>query len=325
MHKNFKISNNERRILSYLDLNARIHFSLIGKKLHKSQQQISFIVDRLKKKEIIRNFYTIVDYSKLGLLNFRVYFKVSYLNEKKVDEFIKFLTADSYSSWISLCGGRYDVICTFFAFNVSQFNKHLRDIIEQFHEQISMFSVLTTIVIRNFGRKYLSGSPIVKELFIGGDRFTERLDETDISILKDLSHNARMSSVEISNKLSVTPKTIINRINSLEKKQIILGYKPFLNLHIPNYQSSLIIIKYHNVSSVLENKLISFLKIHYNVLSIVNTIGEWDIEITVEAEDQKQVRIIEVEIRQKFALLIQHIESIPLYQSHKLSYFPSIL
>jgi Lrp/AsnC family transcriptional regulator, leucine-responsive regulatory protein len=326
MLNNHNLNVNEKKIISYLDLNARIPYSLIGKRLKKSQQQVSFIVERLKKREIIKNFYTMIDYSKLDLLNFRVYFKVSYVNEKKLNEFNDYLISDSHTSWVCLCGGKYDVICTFFAKNVSQFNKHLRGIIEKFPEQINDFSVLTTIVLRNFGRKYLSHSLRNNdEYFVGGDRDPEVLDEIDHTILKELSVNARKSSVEISNELSVTPKTIINRIKNLEDKEIILGYKPLLNLSNINYHASLILIKFHNISSKLENELINYLKIHPNVFSLVKTIGEWDIEITIEAQDAKQIRKIEVEIRQKFALLIQHIETVPLYNSSKLSYYPGFL
>ncbi|MBT4541316.1 Lrp/AsnC family transcriptional regulator [Candidatus Woesearchaeota archaeon] len=325
MPKNNKLNVNEKKILALLDQNARMPFSLIGKRLKKSQQQVSFIVDRLKKRDIIKSFYTIIDYSKLDILNFRVYFKVSYVNEKKLDEFIKYLISDPYSSWVSSCGGRYDVICTFFASNVSQFNKHLRSIIEQFPEQINTFSVLTTIILRNFGRKYLSVKPANNELFVGGDRIPEILDEIDLVILKNLSEDARKSSVEISNSLNVTPKTIINRIKSLENKQIILGYKPLINLQSINYTPVLILIKFHNISSVLENELVNYLKFNSNVFSLVKTIGEWDMEITIETQDQKQVRKIELEIRQKFALLIQQIELIPLYQPHKMRFMPGIV
>ena len=162
-------------------------------------------------------------------------------------------------------------------------------------------------------------------MFVGGDREQESLDEIDMVILSNISEDARKNSVDISNSLKVTPKTIINHLKSLEKKKVILGYKPLINLQSINYTSIMILIKFHNVSSVLENKLVNYLKFNPNVFSIVKTIGEWDMEITIEAEDQKHVRKIELEIRQRFALLIQYIESIPLYQPHKMRFVPGFV
>ena len=50
MSKIYKLTVNEKKIISCLDLNARMPYSLIGKRLKKSQQQVNFIVERLKKK-----------------------------------------------------------------------------------------------------------------------------------------------------------------------------------------------------------------------------------------------------------------------------------
>ena len=83
--------------------------------------------------------------------------------------------------------------------------------------------------------------------------------------------------------------------------------------------------RYHNVSANLENKLILYLKTHPNVIEVVKTLGEWDIEIHLEAPSSIDLRKIEMEIRQKFGLLIQRIETVPLYKTYKLNYFPSFL
>ena len=91
------------------------------------------------------------------------------------------------------------------------------------------------------------------------------------------------------------------------------------------YTSTLLLIKYHNISSELENKLISYLKMHPNVVSAVKTLGEWDIEVEIEVEERTELRKIEMEIRQKFALLIQQIEGISIYQVYKKNFFPRFL
>ncbi|MBW3000174.1 Lrp/AsnC family transcriptional regulator, partial [Candidatus Woesearchaeota archaeon] len=137
--------------------------------------------------------------------------------------------------------------------------------------------------------------------------------------------DARKNSVLISNKLSLASKTVINRIKKLQKRKIIRGFKPLLNLQKAGYNSNLLMIKYHNISSELEDELINYLKMHASVISVVKTLGEWDIEIEIEAEEEKEIRKVEVEIRQKFALLIQQIDSIPLYQSYKKTFFPKFL
>jgi DNA-binding Lrp family transcriptional regulator len=276
-------------------------------------------------KDIISKFYPLIDYSKLNLLQFRVYFKVNYITEGKLKELINFLEKEEQTGWTASCGGSYDLICTFFAFNPSSFNKKLKEIIEEFPDLIKNYDILTTIVIRNFGRKFLSKTnENPKQIILGGDREPEEIDEKDRVILEILDKNARETSVKIGNKIGVNYKTVLNRIKELEKREIIKGFGQILNLTNANYHSNLLMIRYHNISSKLEDKLIKYLHVHPNIISAVKTIGKWDVEIEIETLDEEDLRKIEIEIRHNFALLIHEIESIPLYQTHTKTFLPNI-
>lgn len=314
----------EKLVLGSLEKNARTPLSLIGKRIRKSQQQVSYTVSSLIDKGVIKGFYSIIEYSKLNVINFRVFFKVSYYDKKKFDEIIEYLTTDPHTSWVVGCGGKYDLICTFFTPNPSQFNKALKSLIAKFPKHLQNYSVLTTVVLRSFGRKYLfEGLP--KQKIFGGDREPEDIDELDLKILNEISENARKSSVKIAAALNITPKTVIERIKRLKKLKVIRGFKPILDSDKMGCVSSLLLIKYHNVSVELENELVDYLKAHPNVLSIVKTLGEWDIEVDVETTNPLELRKIEMEIRQKFSLLIHQIESIPLYTTYRQNYFPKFL
>ena len=315
----------ERLVLGRLELNARIQFSTLGRQIRKSQQQVSYTVNSLVEKGVIRQFYPLMDYSKLDSLNFRVYFKVVYISQEKFDEMVQYLIAEPHTAWIAGCGGRYDLICTFLALNPSQFNKTLRGIMEKFPEQLQNYTVLTTIVITQFGRKYLFRHDLLPAVIIGGDRKPEKVDETDLHILQVLAEDGRASAVRIGQLFSMSPKTVIERIKRLQERKIILGFRPSLNPRKMNYISALLTIKYHNISIEMEKSLISHLKAHPNVVSIAKTLGEWDIEIITEAPDIMELRKTEMEIRQKFTVLIQQIESVPLYKIYKTNFFPKFL
>jgi DNA-binding Lrp family transcriptional regulator len=264
-------------------------------------------------------------YSTLDIISVRVYLRINHVKENSLKELIKYLISRKDTSWISTIGGNYDLICTFFAYNASQFNKNLREIISKFPQLIKEFTILTTIVIRNFDRTYLAKSIISNERFIGGDRKPEKIDKIDTILLNLISENARASSVQLARKLSITPKTVISRIKELEKKEIITGYKTHIEIRNMNYISKLLLIKYHNISVELEINLINFLKYHQNVISVVKTLGEWDLEITIEAKDTKDFRKIEIEIREKYSTLIQNIKSLPLYENLKKNFFPKFI
>lgn len=321
-----KLKKSERSVLRLLEQDGRMSFSLIGKKTRMSQQRVSYTVSSLIKREVIHNFFPLIDYSKFGLIGFRVYFRINYINENKFNELIDFFVNNEHTYWVKRCSGRYDLIVTFLASNVSQFNKILRSSMEKFPQQLQSHNVLTNIVIRFFGRKYLIGrSGKITQKIIGGDREVEKVDEIDIKLLSGLANNARMSSVKLAEITGVTPKTVINRIENLKRRKILKGFGILVDPKDIGGVSHILLIKYHNISLKLENDLINFLRYHPNVTSLVKTLGEWDVEITLENKNLVEFRKVEMEIRQKFGLLIQNVESALLERTYKMSYFPKFL
>ena len=154
MVKKIKLTNAEKSILRQLEIDSRMPFTQIAKHCRMSQQRVSYITSSLMKKGVIKNFYTFIDYSKLNVINFRVYFEVSYVSDSKLKELINYLISESHTALIATCGGHYDLLCSFFTLNPSQFNKTLRFIMEKFPQQLQNYTVVTTVVRRHFGRKY---------------------------------------------------------------------------------------------------------------------------------------------------------------------------
>jgi len=317
--RSITLNSTEKSVLNLLNSNSRLSFSQMGLKINKSQQFVSFIVKKLMDKEIINNYYTLIDYSRLGVLNFRVYFKLSYSDKNRMKTFIDYLIEQSNISRITTCGEKYDLICSFYASNPSQFNKNLKQIIMKFSRLINEYTLVTTIVVRVFTNTNSRG------IIIGGDREEIILKKVDLSILNLISENSRMNSVDIGNKLNLTPKTIISHIKKLETKKIILGYTTNMNIKQLNKNSILLLIKYNNTFVKLEQKFVDYLITKQEVTGIIKILGEWDLEITLIIENSDQFRNLELEIKEKFAHLIYDIQNIPLYEEKKINFFPKYI
>ncbi|MBT3408871.1 Lrp/AsnC family transcriptional regulator [Candidatus Woesearchaeota archaeon] len=326
MRSKTKITKLERQILSHLESNSRLPFTRIASRSKKSQQMISYKVNSLINQSIIQNFYSLIDYSRLNVICFWVFFRLSYIQKGKVDDLIKTLMKSKHISIVSTCGGKFDLMCSFLSRNASEFNKMLKEIMFKYPKQLKNYTVLTAIVNRDFGRKYLLGSYYkTNEVIYGGDRLPEKFDELDYKILKTLSGNARVSSGVLAKKLVVGAKTILSRIKKLEDREIILGYKPKLNLSFLNYSSMLVLLNYHNISRDIEDDLVNYLKNHPNIIGITKTLGKWDIIIKVEAAKRTELRKIEMDLRERFALLIKEVELIPIYNEYIENYFPEFV
>jgi Lrp/AsnC family leucine-responsive transcriptional regulator len=320
-----KLRNIERLVLGMLEQDSRQSFSSIGRSIRKSQQRVSYTVNSMMQKGLIQSFYTLIDYSKLNVLNFRVHFRVNYTRGKRFEELVDYLVKHEQTGWVAARGGKYDLVCTFFASNPSRFNKTWKGVLERFPEEIQDYNVMTTIVNLYFGRKYLNSNQHPPKIIVGGDRTPEKLDGIDMRILRGLSESARANSVKLGQDLSLAPKTVIDRMRKLKRRKIILGFRSLISPSEMGWTSYLFFVKYHNVSSDVENAFLAYLKANPHVVRVVKTIGEWDTEAVIEVEDLTEMRRVEMEMRERFTALVKDIAAAPLYRTYKNSFFPAFL
>ena len=55
------------------------------------------------------------------------------------------------------------------------------------------------------------------------------LDKTDLSILRLMQQNARISNVDLARELNMAPSAVLERVKKLEQKKVILQYTTRLN------------------------------------------------------------------------------------------------
>ncbi len=321
-----KLSITEERVIGQLDLNARSRLKEIGRRIKRSEQIVSYTMHSLLKSGAIKGFYPLIDYSRLGVLNFRVFFRLNYISEEKFEKFKEFLLEDPHTMWVAICGGRYDMLCTFGARNPSQFNKLLRKIMADFSEQIQGYSILTTIVVRMLSMKYLTAARTHADpIMIGGDREPAVLSERDILILSEMSGDARKSSVDIARVAGCDARTVVSRLRELEASEVVRGYRVFIDFSQVNYIKNVLLVKYHNISVEDEERLMAYLNSQPNVPCVTKTLGEWDLEITIEAKDRWEFKGIERDMREKFLGIIHMTENVPIYREFKKTYFPAFI
>jgi Lrp/AsnC family leucine-responsive transcriptional regulator len=59
---------------------------------------------------------------------------------------------------------------------------------------------------------------------VNNSKLSPRLDTIDKAILKELQKNARISNVDLSKRVNLSPTPCLERVKRLEKSGIILGY-----------------------------------------------------------------------------------------------------
>ncbi|MFH1316368.1 MAG: winged helix-turn-helix transcriptional regulator [Candidatus Woesearchaeota archaeon] len=290
----------DKRLLYELEMNSRRSISSIGKISRMSQQTADYKIKLLLKKDIIKNFVTIINYSTTDYLCFRVFFQLRQKMSDKYNSFIKMLKDHKNTLEISMVRSRYDLIVAFAYNNPLFFNTEFKKIVQENIELIKDYDIMTSVSQNYFGRKYLSPKSEIKNIFIGGEAKLIHLEPVDKRILFILSRNSRIPIAEICSDVNKSPSTVINKIKMMKKLGIILSYSCFINPISVDHHQYIILLRSKNLTLKLENNLANFCIQNPNIISFVKTFGNWDYELTVETITPTEFRKIYENIRQRF-------------------------
>ena len=316
-----KLDLKDKKILYELDLNSRATLNEIAKKVKLSKQVVDYRLKNLQKNKIIKQFYTVINFSKLGYTQYKLYLKFQNVNLEKEKEIIDYWIQNKKSIWVASCRGRWDLAVSVLAKNINDFGDVLNKFINNYGRLILEKDVLITQISPVFTKSYLIEGKEKKRFTYGGKIEKYELDDTDEKILKILSTNARLPILEMMDKLSLTRDVINYRMKKLTKDNIISQYRILINLDKINHKLYKIILRLHSLTPEKEKQLITYTASHPHGMQYLKLVGSWDIELEFEVKDDEQLHEILLEIRNKFSEIIRDYDTLLINQEHKLNYF----
>ena len=142
------------------------------------------------------------------------------------------------------------------------------------------------------------------------------LDEKDLQLIKIISQNARISGIELSKMLEISPSTVTRKIKSLEESGVIKGYLAIIDNEIFGKKArSALTIKL--TGGVEINHILDELKQNEDICNIFETMGNYDILLTYCNTDETQIYEFIKKIRSMDGVLFVDFTSI--VSSHTLS------
>ena len=318
-----KLDLKDKRLLYELDLDSRQSFNELGKKLSLSKSSVIYRINNMQKSGIIKQYHTVLDIGKLGYISFRLYVKLQNTTPEKEQEIIDFLKNKEIVTWIVSVDGDYNIGCLILVKTISEMNVLWKELLKKYVNYLEERQLTIMTKVAYFSRAYLLDlkENIYEINFITEPRNID-IDDTDKEILKLLVPNARISIIEVSRKLKITPKTTINRVKALEQKKIIIGYKTVFNLELLGYQYYKVLFRLHNVVNEKLQQFKRYIKVHPNIVYDDEVLGGDDIEIEVQVKDNNELRALINDIKLKFADMIKSYKILLFYKEHKYLYLP---
>ena len=311
----------DKKILSLLDENSRYTNTQIAKKVGLSKPAVEYRLQRFAKNKVIFSHYAVIDFTKLGYSQYKIYFKfqnATLADEEKIQDYwIK----NKNSVWVGQIRGRWDLAVSVLATTNFEFGKILSDFMNEFSRFILDKDILLTEYSPVYSRHYLE--KMKRKQFIYGEakEFYE-LDETDKKILKEISGSARTNVVELSDKLKLTRDIINYRLKKLTADGIIIQYRSYPNLHNIGINLYKVILRTKNLNDEREKKIIEFVDGHKKATQFLKLIGSWDLEIEFETESEDELYEILNDLRKKFSDVIRDYDILRITETYKYNYFP---
>ena len=317
-----KLNKRDKKLLKYLDLDARQSNIQIAKKLKISKNVVNYNIKRLEDEDLIKNYNTIIDASKLGYFFFRVYIDFYERDINVDDELIDYLTKLNESTLVARLVGNWDILAGFYVKDIYAFRKVWFKILGKFRKHIKDYhlSLVTEEIL--YRRSYLleEKKDLSEKNWIIGLGPEEKVDELDLQIMSMLVKNARTPIKDIALKTKMSSMAIIYRMKQLMKKNIIGGYRVSVDFSKLGYE-------YYRVNMQLEdvkiiNQLLSFCQVHPNIVKVIKTISEFDFEFDMEIANFDQFQKIIDEMKKQFPGTIRDYTYFRLLKYIKRVYLP---
>ena len=182
----------DEKILSELISNSRQSLTQLAKKTRVSRDVVQYRINQMKKKGIIRDFITNIDYGKMGFTSALLFISIKADAEK---EFIKDINSLDYISWAGTHLGLWSLGMAIYGKNTQEVEQRFQNILFKYQDKITKHQFEFYKTTQFFTEKYFGKK---KETVLEKPLEKHRLDAYDKIILQRLSKNSRITSVEIS-------------------------------------------------------------------------------------------------------------------------------
>lgn len=308
------ITKNDLKVLMELDSNSRIPITQISKNLKLTKDKVNYSIKKLEEEGIIKGYYTLIDYSKIGFMMFKIKVKIK---KNKINELIEFLKEISTVSFVTLLNSKeYNIIINFREKNIKEFWVNYKKIIFSFGEEILSKNVSIPINYHflswNSKNKITTSNSL--EVF--------SLNDSEKYLIEKISDNARISFVELSKNYDKNPNTLLYTLRSLEKKNIIVGYRVNINWEKLGYHHYKLYFHLSNNNEEYEN-LIKTLQNIENILHISEGIMDSDLEIDGVFKNEYETIELINKLFEKFPG-IEKVEHDLIRKIFRINFFPKI-
>jgi len=293
-----KIDKKDKKIIRELVKNSRTTLSTIAKRVSLSQEVVNYRINKLVKRGIIVNFYSVININKFGFNRFRVLFQLNPIEDQRKQEFSEYLLQHNSVFWVLEIKGKYDFLVGIAAKNYQEFDDIFSDMTAKFHDLINDTDISITIEQQQTSMKYIiedkedfaikrikqkKDVSFASEFSKYKPQKQEKLsiDKTDIEILKMLNKDSRKTLTSIGKQFNLSRDVVKYRIRKMINDGIIKDFQIRINHFKLGFNCSTLLLKLKTVDEDRKNEVFKFIKSQNLVNIVVKQVSEWNWSVEV--------------------------------------------
>lgn len=319
--KKYTLDLLDRKILYELDLNSRITFKELAKKLKIAKETANFRVKRLSKNGFVKNFITTMNISSLNRFYYKLYYKFHQTNPKIDQEIVSFIQNYKSIAYFASTEGRYDLTFLILAKDMGDLYEFLIPFREKFGDYISEQEILTMPTVHRFNFRFFYEHGKLLHTKYPVELQEPKIDKIDYEIVKALARDSRISLIELARMTKTETNVVKYRIKKLKKAKIIGTHVLDINFEKFGLQHFQISFSLKNHSSI--NSMIDYVAQNPKSTFATVTLGKYDLALEFALENVKELREILNNIKEKYYKEIVDHDVFILYE-HSINWFPYV-
>ena len=310
----------DKKIMYELDLNARASVTEISKKVRASKETVNFRIKRMLKEGYIKGFYTVFNTAKLGYFYYKTFLKFHRTTPEIEKEIIEYIKNQKNCAYLGSCEGPYDLTFLLMVKNARQFKEFLIKFKEKFGDYVPEKEVHTVLTTHRLNEKFLFAGKTSKHSFYQDEISHYPIDDIDAKIMQTLSTEARISLIDLGNKINIDSKVVKYRIKKLEKEGIIIAYVSAPNFYKLGLQFIQINFNLKNIKTA--SSIIEFFDKTNKCLYALELLGKYDLTIEIHVENDRILREIMENFKQQFVEQYNDYDVFNMYKEHLVVWLP---
>ena len=320
----------DKKILYYLEKDSRMPISKLSKLVSASRELVTYRISKLEEKNIIKSYIARINQSVFCNSGANFAIKLSNIDKKRHDEILSYLKSHGNINWFSELCGTYDLSISFLYRDSQELAKIISDITLFFGSNLISHSLCVYVSEYKFDRK---GILELKEKNSINQRIEtnfkelnkDKLDEKDITILKELAKNSKIKNIELANKIKMGEDIVRIRIKKLEKLNIIVGYTIVINPYALNLEGYSLYLQIEDMTENMQKKIKNYIYSNPNIYFCSRVAGKFNLIIGLYSKNRNHFKENLSDIRNFFGKSLKDYEFQLLMEEHKEIFIPDNL